>query len=461
MTETEPAPAPTQVPAVPIPGPRAPEPGVAAHTVLDLAMRVGDALLSAGMSANDAVVLMLRITRAYGLRRIHVDVTYTSISTSYYPASGAVPQTAIRIVQREVVDYTRVRRLDRLTVQIDGGLPLAEATAAFDRIRSAPHPYPRWVSFLSNALVGPAVSLLFTLSWKVMLITFLTNCVVDRMLAGLDRRRVPPFFRQFGAAGVIVAVAAGITYAGGHGVRFLADVDTSLVVVGGIIMLVTGMMIVGAVQDAIDEFYVTASARVFEVLLRTAGIVAGIVVALRIAQQVGAPLSISARPVAFGPPGAQFIAVALIAAFFAISAYADAVTILLAASASALGWLAFTTTFQLGAGDVLANAAGALLAALITTLLVRRTSVPGFGLISAALLPLVPGLALYNGLLQLVGPAADQADPAGGASTLLRALGVALGIGAGASLGTFLGRPIVDQLRRIPFPSRRRNGNGS
>jgi uncharacterized membrane protein YjjB (DUF3815 family) len=93
-------------------------------------------------------------------------------------------------------------------------------------------------------------------------------------------------------------------------------------------------------------------------------------------------------------------------------------------------------------------------------LLVRRTSVPGFGLISAALLPLVPGLTLYHGLLQLVGPSTDQADPAGGASTLLRAAGVALAIGAGASLGTFLGRPIVDQLRRIPFPSRWRNGNG-
>src|SRR5262249_20259419 len=205
-------------------------------------------------------------------------------------------------------------------------------------------------------------------------------------------------------AGVIVAAAATITYWGKHGVAFLSDVDTSLVVVGGIIMLVTGMMIVGAVQDAIDEFYVTASARVFEVMLRTAGIVAGIVVRLRLARQVGAPLPLSPRSAAFGPLGAQFVAVALIAAFYAIWAYADAVTTLLAAAMSALGWLAFTTAVRAGAGVLLANAAGALVAALITTLLVRRTSVPGFGLISAALLPLVPGLAPYNGLLQPVGP---------------------------------------------------------
>ena len=88
---------------------------------------------------------------------------------------------------------------------------------------------------------------------------------------------------------------------------------------------------------------------------------------------------------------------------------------------------------------MLANTVGALLAAVLTTLIVRRTHVPGFGLISAALLPLAPGLTLYHGLLQLVGTAPGTADAAAGGATLLRALGVAVGIGAGASLGTFLG----------------------
>lgn len=430
-------------------------PPVDAHTVLDLAMRVGDALLTAGMSANDVVVLMLRITRAYGLRRVHVDVTYTAISASYYPTPGGAPTTSIRVVQADVVDYTRVRRLDRLRFEIEGGLGLDEAVAAFERISAAPQPYPRFVSTLGNAAVGPAVSLLFTTSWKVMLITFLTNLALDRILTGLDRRRVPPFFQNFAAAGLVTGVAAGITYAGSHGVAFFAGVDPTLVVVGGIILLVAGMMIVGAVQDAIDEFYVTASARVLEVVLRTAGIVAGIAVALRVAQQVGAPLTISAEPVALGPIGYTVAGAALIAAFFALWAYADAITIVLAAVMALLGWLTYTTMRELNAGDILANATGALVAALVTTLLVRRTSVPGFGLISAALLPLVPGLALYNGLLQLVGPSPDTADAAAGGSTLLLAFGVALGIGAGASLGTYLGRPIAEQLRRIPFPRRR------
>jgi uncharacterized membrane protein YjjP (DUF1212 family) len=430
-------------------------PAAAAHAALQLAMRMGDVLLSAGMSANDVVVFMLRVTHAYGLTGVHVDVTYTSISASAYHDPRQPPITSIRVVRPTIVDYTKVRRLDRLSTRIEAGLPIDEAAAALERIRSAPHPYARWVSMLGNAGVGPAASLLFTTSWKIILITFLTGCFVDVMQRAFERRRVPPFFQQLAAAGLITLVAAGIAYAGERGVGFFVGLDPTLVVVGGIVMLVAGMMIVGAVQDAIDGFYVTASARVFEVFMRTAGIVAGIVIALRLAQQVGAPLSITTELGAFGPLAAQFVGVALIAALFALSSYADAVTILLSAGMALVAWLGYTSVVQLGAGEVLADTAGALLASVLTTLIVRRTHMPGFGLITAALLPLVPGLTLYQGLLQLVGTGPGGGDPTG-AATLLRALGIAVGIGAGASLGIFLGRPIVDQLRRITFRSRKR-----
>ena len=192
--------------------------------------------------------------------------------------------------------------------------------------------------------------------------------------------------------------------------------------------------------------------------MRTAGIVAGIVIGLRLAQEMGAHLSISAQPVAFGALGAQFAAVAVIATLFALSAYADVVTILLAAVMALIGWAGFTAVMRIGAGDIPAYTVAALVAATLTTLMVRRTSVPGFGLITAALLPLVPGLALYRGLLQLVGTTPGAADAATGSATLLHALGVAVGIGAGASLGVYLGRPIVDQVRRMTFRNRHRTG---
>ena len=90
-----------------------------------------------------------------------------------------------------------------------------------------------------------------------------------------------------------------------------------------------------------------------------------------------------------------------------------------------LGWAGYALMIYVGANEVPANTTGAFVAALASTLLIRRTSIPGFGLVSAALLPLVPGLALYNGLLQVVGTPSETANPSAGGSTLLLALGVA------------------------------------
>jgi uncharacterized membrane protein YjjP (DUF1212 family) len=368
---------------------------------------------------------------------------------------GTAPLTFIRVVKPADIDYTKVREIDKLSDDIESGLPVDRAWAVFERIRAAPHPYPVWVAMAGNAGVSAGVSLLFTTSWKIVLTTFLTGCVVDRLLAGFDRRRVPPFFQQVAGAALITLIAAAVIFAGEHGVAFFAHVDPTLVVVGGIVMLVAGSMIVAAAQDAIDQFYVTASARVFEVVMRTAGIVVGIVIALSLAEYLGSPLTISPDPIALGPLGAQFVGATITAGCFALWAYADAVTILLAAGMGLLGWFGYTATIRLGGGEVLANSMGALLAALVATLIVRRTNVPGFGLVSAALLPLVPGLSLYNGLLQLVGTAPAGGKPAAGGSTLFLAVSVALGIAAGASFGTYLGRPIVDQLRRIRLPARR------
>ena len=426
------------------------------YAVLQLGTRVGDELLAAGMSANDVVLFILKITQAYGLTGVHVDVTYTAISASYLPDAGRPPVTAIRIVRPAEPDYTRVRRLLRLVKQIERGLPLAEANEALKRIRTAAHPYPRWLALLANAGVGPAVSLLFTTNWKILLLTFASGLVVDVIVDWFDRRRVPPFFRQFFAAGVITLAAAGITHAGRQGVAFFVGLDPTLVVVGGIVMLLAGVMMVGAVQDAIDQFYVTASARVLEVFLRTGGIVAGIVSGLALAQYLGVPLSISAEPFHPSPPEARFAAAGLIAVMYAISVYADAVTILLSATMALVGWAAYTQAVQLGVATVPANTIAALIPAVLIALIVRRTQVPGFGLITAAVLPLVPGLAIYRGLLQLVGTEPGSGDPSAAGSTLLLALAVAVGIGAGASLGTYLGRPIAATVRRITFRSRRR-----
>ncbi len=293
-----------------------------ARQVLRLAMHMGDTLLAAGMSANDVVVLMLRTTGAYRLRRVHIDVTYTSITATYYPVPEGIPVTAMRVVQGGVVDYSLVQALNRLAERISRGLPIGEAIYAYERLRDAPRPYPEWVATAASAGVAAAASLMLTSSWKIPPITFVTGFLVARVLAFLHGRRFPAFFQQVAAAALVTLVAAAMSAAAARGVQFFVGVDPTSVVVGGIIMLVAGMMFVGAAQDAIDEFYVTASARVFEVLMRTAGIVFGIVATLYVTRRLGIPVAVFAEPVVLGPLAAQYVGATLACAMFALSCYA-------------------------------------------------------------------------------------------------------------------------------------------
>ncbi len=429
---------------------------VRARLALDLAMRIGDALLGSGMSANDVVVLMLRITEGYGLRKVHIDVTYTALMATHYPAPGATPLTAIRIVESRRVDYTLAQRLEGLAGEIHDGLPLGAAIRAYEGIVTAPRPYPQWLATTANAAVGAAFVSMFAAPWKVLLITFLSGCVVDRLLAKLSGSGVPAFFRQLAAAALITLVAAGVRAAAAAGVGFFAVVDPTLLVTGGITMLVAGIMIVGAAQDAIDQFNVTAAARVFEVMMRTAGIIAGIILALHFARRVGAPVALSPNPVALGSLAAQFSGAVLTCVAFSLSNYARPATIALSGAMGFVAWACFSLACVAGVGQVTASALGALAAALVSTLLIRRTSIPGFALVSAALLPLVPGLALYNGLIQIVGVLPGSGTLPHGMASLFGAVAVAFGIAAGTSFGTYLGRPMADRLRWMRSRGRRR-----
>ncbi len=62
----------------------------------------------------------------------------------------------------------------------------------------------------------------------------------------------------------------------------ISYINPTLIAISGIVLLVAGMMIVGALQDAIDEYYLTATARILKVIMKTGGIVLGVTIGLYI-----------------------------------------------------------------------------------------------------------------------------------------------------------------------------------
>ena len=417
--------------------------------VLDLMMRVGEHLLASGMSANDVVVQMLRITRAYAITGVHVDLTYTSITVTHYRGPAKAPLTVTRVVQPLIIDYTKVRDLDRLLDRVEGGLGIDEATAAYEAISLARSPYPAWVATLGSGGIAAGASLTFSTSAVLVALSFLAAVLMDRLLGALNRRRVPPFFSHALVSGTMTMFAAGVAQLGRLGWAPFQDLDPTLIVVGGIVMLLAGVMIVGAVQDAIDQFYVTATARVLEVVMRTAGIVAGILIALDALESWGIGFEIVNTASSTAPLWAQYAGAGVIAMSFAVYSYADIGTIALTTSVALVGWSVYVALAETGSSEIASNTLGALVVGFLATLIVRTTNAPGFGMESGGLLPLVPGLTLLNGLLQMVGQGSDNPAIVPGGRTLVVGVLVALGIAAGATLGTYLGRPVTDQVRRL------------
>lgn len=405
-------------------------------------MRVGETLLSTGASASDVVATVLRLTDAYGLRSVHVDVTFTSISVSYHRGLDADPMTVMRGIKVRSTDLTRLERLQTLVRDIaDERVHIDQARTRFRAVLTAPHPYRRWIVTGALAAVAAAVAALFGGGLLIMAVSFVTTAAADRVQHWLARRGIAAFFTQVVGGAIPTLVAVALLASISAGVPGLQGISPSLVVASGIVVLLAGLSVVGAAQDAIDGYYVTAGARGFEVLVLTLGIVVGIGGVLAIAQRAGVSMQITASAQLSTNIMVQVLAASVVSGAFAVSAYAGPRAAFYSTLTGGLGWVAYFGAIQVGMGPAAANAVAALVAGFVSQAMSSRLQVPALALTMAGIVPLLPGLVVYQGLFEIV-RSSPGVGLSTGMTTLLGAAGIGLGLAAGVSMGTFLARPL-------------------
>jgi uncharacterized membrane protein YjjB (DUF3815 family) len=235
-------------------------------------------------------------------------------------------------------------------------------------------------------------------------------------------------------------------------VAWHVDVRTSLVVAAGIVVLLAGLSLVSAAQDAISGFPVTAGARAFEVVTLTAGIVVGIAGVLDLAQRAQLPLTVVTAAPASVPVPVALAASAGIAGFWSLASHARPHAVALAAIAGALAWTTFWALSALGAGAPLASGVAAVVIGFCGEVLTQRLRVPPQLVAVCGIVPLLPGLAIYHGLFRIV----VDGNVDGGLAALVGALAVGLALAAGVTLGEYLGRPVSGERDRFDERVRRR-----
>lgn len=418
---------------------------VAARAALGLALRIGETMLAVGGSAADVTAVILRVAASYGLGNCQADVTFTSLTVSY-DRDDAPPITMLRMVSPRGLDYTRLQGITDLAREVgDGDLGVDEAHARLDRVVSAPHPYRRVIHSAGWSGVAGSVAASLGGGWLVVLIAAVTTAVVAQLIRTLDRRGLPLFFQQVVGAAVATGTAVLLVVAD-------VPVRSSLVVAAGLVVLLAGLSLVSSAEDAISGFPVTAAARAFEVLTLTAGIVVGIAGALDVAQRAQVPLTVVGASSATVPTGVGLLAAAGIAGSWAVASYARLGAVAVATAAGVLSWTVYLGVGLLGTGPTLASGAAAVVIGFCGELLTDRLRVPPLLVAVCGIVPLLPGLAIYQGLFAIV----VQDDIQGGLGVLVGAAATGLALAAGVSLGKYLGRPLRSTWDRFDRRVRRR-----
>ncbi len=404
---------------------------------LDLALRVGEMLLSNGAGAADVVATMSSITQYLGLRNALIDVTFTTLTLSHQAAIDDPVITMRRQVPDRENDYADLTEVDHLVADLlDGDIDRDEAAAKVLQLSSSGHPTPRWAITLGWGVTAIGVALLLGGDWIVLLVAGISGSAIEVMQRKLARLRLPFFYSQ--ALGGLLATLFAIGVAATD-----IPINPSLAVTASIIMLLAGVGFIGAFQDALTGFYVTANARILEVMFATVGIIVGVSGGLSIGRFMGVDVLLDSDLAGFSDLPGVLIGSAVTAAGFAFSAYSPPRILAPIAVIGGLGGgLSFALT-ENHVGRAAAAGVAAVLIGLVSYTVAGRGHVPPLVIVVSSIVPLLPGLSIYQSLSLLA------ADDFRGIIAMITAAAVAISLSSGVILGEYIAQPLQREARRL------------
>ena len=211
---------------------------------LDLALRVGEVLLSSGAGAADVTATMLAVTHACGLRNVSADVTFIDLTLHHQSSIDEPVAIQVRRVTRRRVDYADLTEVDQTVADLIAGvITRDEARDQVARTVSTGHLRRSWTVTLGWGVMGTGIALTLGGSALVCLLAFLAACVIDRTKRVMSCHRIPSVYLQ--AAGGFLATLIAVTASATP-----LEVNPSRVVTTGIVMLLAGIGLLGGTQDA-------------------------------------------------------------------------------------------------------------------------------------------------------------------------------------------------------------------
>ncbi|WP_218222154.1 threonine/serine exporter family protein [Nesterenkonia sp. Act20] len=404
--------------------------------VLDL----GEALFRFGAGALEVETSIIAVTAAFGMKNTDADITNQSISLNWAP-EGKIPYSRVRVVRSWSNNFRALASVHQLVTDIIAGrLTRGDAEDRLREITREPKPYPRWMVTICGAIFASFFAAFLGAPILDAAMGFAATILVLWTVRQLATWRVPEYFGL--AAGGFVATSFAMG-------AFAMDmpIRPSMVVAGGLMILLPSARIVSAIQDGINGFPITAAGRLTSSMIAFAGMTSGIMAAVVIANLLGAPpIEVAVGLTRIYHPTVLVALVFLAAIAAAVVEQASWRMLLPIGAVSALGFSAFYAAELIGLGERITPVFGAVVVGGLGRILALRLGSPQLVVAVPAMMFMLPGLMVFRGMYAI---AMDSTTDAmmGGLTELFNALIIIMAIAAGIVLGDVLMRPLTAGLQ--------------
>ncbi len=339
------------------------------------------------------------LVKAFGLKNGQALVMPTGLYlTVEDPQPARYPLTVVRRVRQRSIHYQRLADVNDLSRRVARGLVvLDEAERELYKIEHAPNPYPFWLWVCAGAGSAAGATVLLGGGPLDVVPAFFSTVLVQLLIWLLAQSRIPALFGDFFGATLATVIALGLARAG-------LPINLTMVVAGGILKLVPGGALTASVQDGISGDLLSSAARGLEALLKGAALASGVGLALNLGLQFNLTRNLNFDDKISGEVWQipiQVAAAFCASACYAVAGYIPRFAIATAGLGGACGWLVYLLLVRSGESVLLATFAAAFVVGWLAWTFARLQHAPITIYIIPAILPLLPGLTIYQGMLSL------------------------------------------------------------
>lgn len=358
--------------------------------LLDLAMDIGEQMVTSGAEVHRVEDALSRICKAFGANRVDVFIITTSMVVTVHDKDGN-PFTQTRRLLNTNADFNKLAKLNALSRKIcsQNGDDFSWVKNEFDLIEKS-KTYPIWVEFLTYALIASCFTLFFNGTLIQALVSLFIGLAVRLVVLFSDKFLSNKIFSKL-ISSVVLTALAFFAFA----LKIVNSVDE--IIIGNIMVLIPGIGLTNSLRDLFTGDSMAGVLRLIEALLTALAIALGYLLFVFVSRQTTYYAGISSS-VEFSQMVIQVIMGVLGSIGFGILFNVRGKHLIAVGFGGGLAWVLYLLLYKLLNNEVICYFVVSLTISLYCEVMARVLKAPTTVFITPSLIPLIPGASLYHAM---------------------------------------------------------------